>query len=138
MNIRVHVKQLGSRRDKIVGVPFRLARAPQTVAELIAEAVRSCVAEYNARLEQSEATPLTQADINARAELGKIAFGLNFGGKPADEPQAIAHAQQAYADGIFRIFIGETECGDLTEAVSLAENDALTFIRLTMLTGGFF
>ncbi len=138
MKVLVNVKQLGSRRDKIRGVPFELARAPRTVGELIAEAVRTCVAGYNARLAQAGDAPLVQADIDARAELGKIAFGLNLGGKPADGQQAIAHAQQAYADGLFRIFIGETECGGLADAVSLAENDSLTFIRLTMLTGGFF
>ncbi len=138
MKVLVNVKQLGSRRDKVKGLPFELARVPQTVGGLIAEAVRTCVAAYNARFDSDAAAPLTQADIEARAELGKIAFGFNHGGKRADETAAIAHARQAYADGIVRLFIGETECGALADAVQLHENDALTFIRLTMLTGGFF
>ncbi len=136
MEVLVNLRQLGSRRNRMAGVPFHLARAPQTVAELIAEAVCSCVEDYNAR--PAQATPLPQADIEARAELGKIAFGLDNGGKRADVAQAVARAQQAYADGLFRIFIGEAECGALEDAVALAEQDSLTFIRLTMLTGGFF
>ncbi len=135
MDVSVNVKQLGSRRDKVRGVPFHLGRAPQAVGGLIAEAVKACVGAYNGRAGQGAAAPLAQADIEARAELGKIAFGFHYGGKPADEAAAIALAQQAYADGLFRIFIGGRECGALAEAVELRDGDTLTFIRLTMLTG---
>ena len=38
-------------------------------------------------------------------------------------------------DGIFRIFIDDTEAGGLSSPVVLKEETTLTFIRLTMLSG---
>ncbi len=138
MKLSVTLKSVGSRRCALRCVPFALAHHPQTVAELIAESLRSCVAAYNTRHAQEHATPLRAEEIEHLHELGKIAFGLHYGGEAAEEPQAIATALQAYEDGLFRLFIGGEECGGLASAVSLHEDDCLTFIRLTMLTGGMF
>lgn len=69
------------------------------------------------------------------SEIGKIAFGINYGGKTADEKAALENALQSYEDGLYRIFIGENELGELSDSISLSENDSVTFIRLTMLTG---
>ncbi len=145
MVISVNVRQLGSRRDRIAGLPFRLARAPQTVEELITESVRSCVAAFNARLAAAPC-PLAEGDVEAMAKLGKITFGLAQGDEEADgqakgradEQVAIACALQAYEDGLFRVFVGSEPCGALGEALALAEGDSVTFIRLTMLAGGLW
>ncbi len=136
MKLLVNLKQLGSRRGSISGVPFVLELEPQTVAELIAGAVRCSVAAYNERFCRAAAEPLDEASIRAMSELGKIAFGLNHGERMAEVEPAIARAWQAYEDGLFRLFIGEQECGALGDAIELHERDCLSFIRLTLLTGG--
>lgn len=136
MTIKANIKQLGKKKSKIAEVPFVLENTPVTVRELISEAVHTCVTEYNRRVEKGEtAEPLSADEINDMSEIGKIAFGINYSGKKADENAALENALQAYEDGLYRIFIGENEVGSLTDSIELNENDSVTFIRLTMLTG---
>ena len=49
--------------------------------------------------------------------------------------EAIVNALQSYEDGIFRIFMDDTEAGDLSSPIQLKEESTLTFIRLAMLSG---
>lgn len=136
MTIKVNIKQLGKKRSRIAEVPFVLENAPSTVRELIKEAVHTCVSEYNDRVKKGEdAAPVSAEEISEMSEVGKIAFGINYGGKNADEKAALENALQSYEDGLYRIFIGENELGSLSDRISLSENDSITFIRLTMLTG---
>ncbi len=136
MTIKVNIKQLGSKRDKIAETDFHVDGNPATLRELIAEAVHTCVTDYNTRAEKGEdAAPLSAEDIRAMSEIGKIAFGINYGGKTADEQKAIRDAVQAYEDGLFRVFIGDCQAGELDGKITLTENSRVTFIRLTMLTG---
>lgn len=136
MTIKVNIKQLGKKRSKVAEVPFTLENAPLTVRELIKESVHTCVSEYNERVKKGEgATPLSDDEISEMSEIGKIAFGINYGGKAANEASALENALQSYEDGLYRIFIGENEVGSLSDNISLSENDSVTFIRLTMLTG---
>ncbi len=136
MTIKVNIKQLGKKKSKIAEAPFKLENSPVTVKELISEAVHTCVAEYNRRAEKGEAAePLSAAEINDMSEIGKIAFGINYSGKKANEAAALENALQSYEDGLYRIFIGENEVGELSDSIELNENDSVTFTRLTMLTG---
>ncbi len=135
MRVNVTLKSLGSRRSMLRAAPLELRHCPQTVEELIREAVHACVAAYNARFARKQASPLSEAEMEHMSQLGKIAFGLNYGVREADEQTALATALQAYEDGLVRIFHGETECGGLAGPLCLREGDCLTFIRLTMLTG---
>ncbi|MGN0604414.1 MAG: hypothetical protein ACI4I2_10575 [Oscillospiraceae bacterium] len=136
MTIKVNIKQLGKKRSKVAEVPFTLENAPLTVRELIKESVHTCVSEYNERVKKGEnAAPLSDDEISEMSEIGKIAFGINYGGKAANEAAALENALQSYEDGLYRIFIGENEVGSLSDSISLSENDSVTFIRLTMLTG---
>ncbi len=139
MNVKVTVKQLGKKRSKISEADFVLSNKSDTVRELIQEAVHTCVEEYNIRVRNREtAKPLTQEEISDRSEIGKIAFGINYGGKEADEEEAVRVAVQAFEDGLVRIIKGEEELTELEQKIELKENDLLTFIRLTMLAGSMF
>lgn len=136
MTIKVNIKQLGKKRSKVAEVPFMLENAPTTVRELIKESVHTCVSEYNERVKKGEGvTPLSDDEISEMSKIGKIAFGINYGGKAANEAAAFENALQSYEDGLYRIFIGDNEVGSLSDSISLLENDSVTFIRLTMLTG---
>ena len=134
--ITVSMKQLGKKRNKIDGEKFFLAEKPETVEELIRGSVRTCVEAYNGRFLKGEnAEPLSSEEIENMSEIGKIAFGINYGEKMAEEASAAENALQAYEDGLFRIFIGENEAGELSSGINISEGENVTFIKLTMLTG---
>ena len=137
MNIRVNVKQLGKKKDKISGAIFYLENKPSTVRELITECVKTCVKEYNQRIDAGEMAvkPLDEQQIKDMSEVGKIAFGLNYGDKKADLNKAIDAALLAYEDGLFRIFIGMDDAGTLDDEISILDDSEVTFIRLVMLSG---
>lgn len=137
MIVKVNMKQIGSKRKKINTIDFYLENNPLTVRELITYSVNTCVNEYNSRVRAGEdsATPVTEEQLEQMSEIGKIAFGINYGGKEADIHKAVDNACRSYEDGLFRIFINDSDVGEIDDAVSLSENDTVTFIRLVMLAG---
>lgn len=138
MRVNVNIKTLSSRKPGVTPVPFELETAPQTVGELITETVKACVRDYNARVrrgENAQPVPLTRAQITDMASLGRVAFGINYGGKEQDEDKAVANALQSFEDGLFALFIGDTKAESPDEVITLNEGDTLTFVRLTMLSG---
>lgn len=140
MTIRINIRQLGKKRNTINAVPFELPGQPYTTRDLITSVVMACVAAYNDRVRKGEAMirPMTQESLSDMEAVGKLAFGVNYGGKEADEAKAIAVALQGFEDRLYCVFHGQTELIALDEAISLSEEDELTFIRLTMLTGSIF
>lgn len=139
MNIIVNVKQLGKRKNKISGVDFYLENQPKTLRQLIIEAVKTCVKQYNLRVDNEEnAKPITQQQIEDRAELGKIAFGINYNGKKADLQKAIDTAILGFEDGLFKVFVGEDDIESLDEEIEITENADVTFIKMTMLSGAIW
>lgn len=139
MNIKINIKQLGKKRAKVSEADFFIENKPATVRELIKESVHTCVSEYNARVRAGEhgEKPFTEDALSEMSEIGKIAFGINYGGREQDFDKALLNALQSYEDGIVRIFVGETEAGALDDTISVEENDSVTFIKLTMLSGTF-
>ena len=82
--------------------------------------------------------PLTTQQITDMADVGKIAFGINYGEKKPDLQQAIETALQAFADGIYRVFLNEEELTALDQQITLNAEDTLTFVRLTLLAGRMY
>lgn len=137
MTLKVNIKQIGQRKQKVAPVDFELVKKPETVKELIEFTVEKCVSEYNERVRagDTDVKPLTEAEIHDMADIGKIAFGINYSEKEQDLGKAVENALQSYEDGIYRVFINDEQLEKLDDTVSLSENDSLTFIRLTMLSG---
>lgn len=139
MNVKVTIKQLSKKLSKVSESDFWLENEPATVEALIRETVRTCVSEYNLRVDNKKAgQPLTDQQIVDMSEIGKIAFGINYGDKKANEDEAVYVAMQAFEDGLVRIFKDDEELTELAQNIDLKENDLLTFIRLTMLAGRMF
>lgn len=134
MNLRVRVKQLGSRRDKIGEIMFPVENNPTTVRELIGECVTTSVNVFNDHLKNSGGV-LSDSRIEAMSEAGKIAFGIGFNNKKQDIRKALETAYQGYTDGLFRIFIDDIEAGEIDDRISVTEENVVTFIKLTMLAG---
>lgn len=136
MEIRVNIKQVGKRKNSVQEVRYQLASEPETVEELIRGVVEVCVREYNSRLEASELIRvMTKEELDARAETGKIGFGVNYGERRAETEPAVKNALQSFEDGIYRIFLNDRPLERLDEPLHILEEDRLTFVRLTMLAG---
>lgn len=134
MKVNITVKQLSKPKEELGYIGYEVDGAPEDLRELITALVRANVREYNARVKKGDSPrPLGEDEISRRALLGKIAFGINYSGRLADEDKAVETALSAYEDGLFRVFMGDKELTELSDAVSLSET--FTFIRLTMLTG---
>lgn len=140
MTIHINIRQLGKKRNTINAVPFVLPKKPNTVRDLITSVVMVCVAAYNERVRKGETIirPMTQESLSDMEMIGKLAFGVNYGGKEANEAKAVTTALQGFRDGLYRAFLDETELVDLDAPLMIRENDTITFIRLTMLTGSIW
>lgn len=140
MTIHINIRQLGKKRNTINAVPFVLPKKPNTVRDLITSVVMVCVAAYNERVRKGETIirPMTQESLSDMEMIGKLAFGVNYGGKEANEAKAVTTALQGFKDGLYRAFLDETELVDLDAPLMIRENDTITFIRLTMLTGSIW
>lgn len=137
MILKINLKQIGERRQKIAPVDFEYHPVPKTVRELIVQTVISCVNSYNerARTGENHTKALSERQVADMAGIGKIAFGINYGGKEQPLDKAIDNALQSFEDGIYRIFLNDSELEELDAEIDVSENDSLTFIRLTMLAG---
>ena len=139
MELFVNIKQIGSKKQP-AAVPFSVEGSPRTAGELIEETVKVCVREYNERVRRGDSSPqpLTKQQIKDMADAGKIAFGINYGGREQDVSKAIENALQAFEDGIFKLFVNGRELCSADEVTDLKDGDVLTFIRLTLLAGSHF
>lgn len=136
MNIYVSVKQAGKRKEYITKKEFAFATPPQTLRELIGEMVSISVVEYNNKaFEPSFLHYLSPESIEDQAYVGKVGFGDRKLDRRADTDQAIATAILAFEDGLYRVWLHETELTALDEPLIFQEGDRLTFIRFTMLAG---
>lgn len=140
MILKINLKQIGERRQRIKPVDWEYNPVPTTLRELVIQTVTISVGYYNecVRKGENNTNPISEKQITAMAEIGKIAFGINYGGREQDLDKAINNALQSFDDGIYRVFLNDNELERLDEEINLCENDSLTFVRLTMLTGTIF
>ncbi len=136
MTILVNVQRIGRKKPAIQPIVMELSDTPGTLAELITLCVEACVERQHRRAAESGENVLSQEKMNDLATVGKIAFGYDANGTPADMEEAVANALQSYQDGLFRVFLNGETLGDLEDAVALTGQDVLTFVRLTKLAGG--
>ncbi len=137
MNFKVAVKQLGKRKNVVQPINFEVNGEIKTVRELIEKTVETNVKEYNESVKKGEEAEkaLSEQDITEQSQIGKIAFGINYGGKKANLQEAIDTALLAFEDGLVKIFVDGLEVYSLDKEINLTEQSVVTFIRLTMLVG---
>ena len=136
MQIYVTLKHIGNIRTQVTPHPFLLGSRPHTFRELIEESVKSCIVAYRDRARNAEnPLPLTDEQWDGMREVGKFAFGVHYNENGIDENMAVATAIDTVKDGLVRVFIGTEELINLDGKIDLSEDDVLTFVRLTMLSG---
>lgn len=138
MSIQIYVslKHISNITKKVKEYPFILGSTPNTFRELIEEAVRSCISAYKERVNSANLpAPLTDEQFDEMREIGKFAFGVHYNENSVDETKAVETAIGAVRDGLVRVFKGNEEITDLDQNIEISEDDVLTFVRLTMLSG---
>ena len=135
MFVSISAQSIGKRKAAVEPVQMELKSSPDTLRGLICLCVEACVERQHERLAAPEETVLSAEQIDGLSQAGKIAFGVDYNGTPAKLDEAVENALQSYEDGLYRVFLNGQEIKGLDTALSLTENDTLTFIRLTMLAG---
>lgn len=135
MKININIKRIGSDKNAVDKVLFYFDQIPSTVGELITIITEKCVNDHNERASKTEPEPMTEEYLRDMESVGRFTFGLDYNGNLQDRSDAIKNAFQCYEDGLFRIFLNDEELGSLSDSIKLCEDDDLTFIRLTMLSG---
>ncbi|WP_417730086.1 hypothetical protein [Rosistilla oblonga] len=139
-------KALGSRRplfaDWSIPIPPDDANGDGdgglTLRDLIERIVVQQVSLFRKRQHDRQfLRALTAAEISDAVDRGKVDLGgSEVPIQNVDEEQAIHNAIQAFEDGIYLVVIDEQEQKDLDKQIFLNAESRITFIRLTMLSGG--
>lgn len=136
MQVYVRVKALGKRKDVLPPKPYELPEEIGSLRELLTAFVEVEVDRYNSKdTEAPLLSCLTAEEIEAQAEAGKVGFGRLWSDKKANKAKAVQTAIQAFADGLVRVLMNDTELTELDEPLSVHEGAVFTFIRLTFLAG---
>lgn len=142
MKIYIQVKQLGKRKPSIKAQPLIIDDPLFTVYDLLHTIVTKQVSAFNNRLNNnidddrpSLLNYLSLEHIENQSAHGKISFNLDYRQQKQDVKSAFTNVLTAFNDGLFCIFLNDNELSSLESPINLCENDQLTFVRLTMLSG---
>lgn len=107
-----------------------------TLRELITQIVRGEVQAFEQRQQERKLVRiLTEKEIEAGLEKGRVDSGGRDLHQEVDADQAIATALQAFEDGIYLVFLDDEEQRELDRQVYLQPDSKLTFVRLVLLAG---
>ncbi len=104
---------------------------------LITQVVLEEVQTFRKRQAENRLARLLSPDDIARgATQGKIDAGGRDPQHAVDPQQAVATALQAFADGLYLVFIDGRQQLALDDEITLADNSHVMFVRLVALAGG--
>jgi hypothetical protein len=107
-----------------------------TLRELLTRIVRGEVKAFEQRQQERKLVRiLTEREIDAGLEKGRVDSGGRDLHQEVDTDQAIATALQAFEDGIYLVFLDDEEQRELDRQVYLQPDSKLTFVRLVLLAG---
>jgi hypothetical protein len=137
MHFFITVKQVGKKRNYLTDKAFELDATPNILQDLIIGIVKKNVQTFNDKVDNDKIFEfLSQSEVESLAEeTGKVGFNSIYNDKKADENKAIENALICFKDGIYRVFIDETEIQNLEDHITLTENSKVIFIKLVMLAG---
>jgi len=141
MHLTISAKQLGRKRplisNKIIEIDD-IGPNP-TIQRLIEAVVDQQVREYNSKPVEKSLLPfMDQEVIDNAVGTGKVGFGSIYNEAKADPLAAKRTALQAYADGLFVLFVDDREFTDSNDTITLHPTTVITFIRLTFLAGSYW
>lgn len=109
-----------------------------TLRDLLARLVRNEVAAFAQRQrDRGVLRVLTEREVRTAAQQGKVAFGeTEVPATGVDPEAAIAVACQAFADGLYLVFLDDVAQQSLDAQVFPKPDSRLTIVRLVLLAGG--
>lgn len=134
MEIYIIKKKLGSRKE-LGRNPVEIDETANTLGTLLYILTQKGLTEAQT-LKENYA--LSDSDIAAQAEEGRIRFAENYGENHDTIAKAMERTKQAYDDGLFRVFINDEEVTEWNAPITLCQGTEVIFLRLTMLTGLYF
>ena len=134
MEIYIIKKKLGSRKE-LGRHPVEIDETVNTLGALLYILTLQGLTEAQT-LKENHA--LSDSEIAAQAEEGRIRFAENYGENHDTLAKAMERTKQAYDDGLFRVFINDKEVTEWDAPIILCQGAEVVFLRLTMLTGLYF
>ncbi len=134
MEIYIIKKKLGSRKE-LGRHPVEIDETANTLGTLLYILTQKGLTEAQT-LKENYA--LSDSEIAAQAEEGRIRFAENYGKNHDTIAKAMERTKQAYDDGLFRVFINDEEVTEWNAPIILCQGTEVVFLRLTMLTGLYF
>lgn len=146
MLVKINVKGVSNKEEKITKILYEYPDISMSLREFLIETVRITVKEYNKSVSFFRKGPdisdsgevlkaLSEKDISDKAVMGKISFGINYGGKKAKVEKAVENVIQCFEDGLIAVFADGDRYEELDMKVNLHEGSEVTFVRLSFLTG---
>ena len=137
MKLTLQLKKLG--KKKVKQVPFTLEKSPKNLEDLLIGCVKNQVEAFNKkRTEVNVIGFLSPAEIQEKAESGKVEFGELANTDLANLQKAIDNVLLAFKDGLFVVFVDEDEITDLNAPLELTSESVIAFIRMTFLVGTYW
>lgn len=105
------------------------------VSDLKGLLTAAAVHEFRKLHDVKELSVLSQEEIRQQAELGRVSFAGVYNENAGDLEKAIQVMLQDFEDGLFRVYLNQEECTELTGPLEMHDRDEVVFIRLVMLAG---
>ena len=142
ISIKVEAKVIGQRRALFTDYPIPLTAAENgqsrmKLRELLESLVLHEVQAFRERqAERRLSIVLTPKQIEEGAVRGKIDSGERDLGQTVDEAEALKTALQAFEDGLYYVFLDNTQIESLDEDLVIQNDSRLMLVRLVALAGG--
>ncbi len=133
MNIKIVMKSIAQTRN-LQSIDYTIRDDISTLKELITNLVNIEIDKY----EQEELKITSQEDLDQMIINGKVSFGFKYRETDIDRANAVSVALQAFEDGLYVVFLNNSELKSLNDKLILNENDSISLVRLTMLTGKYY
>ena len=134
MDIYIIKKKLGSRKE-LGRNPVEIDETINTLGTLLFILTLQGLTEAQT---PKETNALSDSEIAAQVEEGRIRFAENYGDNNVTMANAMERTKQAYDDGLFKVFINGEEVTEWNGPITLCQGTEIVFLRLTMLTGLYF
>lgn len=135
--ITIEGKLPGQRRPLFPEWQMPLPQGQLTLRQFLTQTVEQEVQNFRERQEERRFVhALTAQDIAAGLMRGKIDAGGRDAVAAVDTAEAVRVAIQAFEDGLYYVFVDDTQYTELDEAIALHPDSRVTFIRLVALAGG--
>jgi hypothetical protein len=133
----IETKTVGQRVAGASRWELREAHDVHVMRDLIDLLVRREVSAFLERQEERKlARFLTNEQIVAAADAGRVCMGSDDLDQKVDPDQAVEGALTAFQDGIYYVFLDEAQIERLDSKINLRVDSQLLFLRLVPLAGG--